>query len=174
MEGWGAVKHTYPNGQVPALETPEGKTLSQSFAIVRYLGRRHGYYPTDQDQAYEVDNLTELYADVIGKLYMPVFTQGEEAKAAAIETAFTTVNTFLTHVESVLKDSGYLVGENLNTCDFWIGGCYTNFFKNPLRYTPERWDAVLAKYPKFAAYGERFAQANAAWLNGPGRGQAPC
>jgi hypothetical protein len=40
---------------------------------------------------------------------MPVFTQGEEAKAAAIETAFTAVDTFLAHVESVLKDSGYLV-----------------------------------------------------------------
>ena len=45
MEGWGAVKHTMPNGQVPALETPEGKTLSQSQAILRFLGRKYGYYP---------------------------------------------------------------------------------------------------------------------------------
>ena len=174
MEGWGAVKNNYPNGQVPALETPEGKVLSQSQAIVRYLGRKYGYYPQDQVQAYECDNLTELYADVISKLYMPVFTQGDEAKAAAIETAFKTLEPFLEHVEGVLKESGYLVGENLNTCDFWIGGCYTNFFKNPLRYTPERWDALLAKYPKYAAYGERFSQANAAWLNSPARGMAPC
>ena len=72
---------------------------------------------------------------------MPVFTQGEDAKAAAIDTAFKTLEPFLDHVEGVLKDSGYLVGENLNTCDFWIGGSYTNFFKNPLRYTPERWEA---------------------------------
>ncbi len=52
MEGWGAVKHTYPNGQVPALETPEGKVLSQSQSILRYLGRKYGYYPQDPELAY--------------------------------------------------------------------------------------------------------------------------
>ena len=45
METWGALKHTFPNGQVPALVTPEGKTLNQSQAIVRFLGRKYGYYP---------------------------------------------------------------------------------------------------------------------------------
>ena len=44
-EEWGALKHTFPNGQVPLLVTPEGKKLSQSQAILRFLGRRHGYYP---------------------------------------------------------------------------------------------------------------------------------
>jgi hypothetical protein len=33
---------------------------------------------------------------------MPVFTQGDEAKATAIETAFKTLEPFLEHVESVL------------------------------------------------------------------------
>ena len=48
MDQWGTVKATMPNGQMPALVTPEGKTLSQSQSIVRYLGRAHGYYPQDQ------------------------------------------------------------------------------------------------------------------------------
>ena len=174
MEGWGAVKHTMPNGQCPALETPEGKVLSQSSAIVRYLGRKYGYYPTDLELAYEVDNLNELYQDVLPKLYTPVFAQGDDAKAAAIETCFKTLEPFLVHIESVLKDSGYLVGENLNTCDFWIGGLYTNLFKNQLRFTPEKWDALLAKFPKYAAYGERFSAANASWISSPARGMAPC
>jgi hypothetical protein len=42
-----------------------------------------------------------------------------------------------------LKDSFYLVRENLNTFDFWIWGFYANFFKNPLRYAPERLSAAL-------------------------------
>ena len=106
---------------------------------------------------------------------MPVFTQDPVAKVAAENTAFdTALPPFLAHVEGLLRDSGSLVGENLTTADFWIGGLYTNFFKNPLRYSPERWDALLVNYPKFAAYGERFSQANQAWLNNPARGQAPC
>jgi hypothetical protein len=51
---------------------------------------------------------------------MPVITHDEKAKAAVIETAFKTVDPFLDQIEGVLKDSFYLVRENLNTFDFWI------------------------------------------------------
>ena len=115
--------------------------------------------------------LTDTYSDVLPKLYGPVFASDAAVKEASINEAFEKhLPAFLDKIEVLLRPTGFLVGDNLTTADFWIGGMYTNFFINPLRYAPERWDATLAKYPNFAAYGQRFAEANSAWLNNPARG----
>ena len=71
---------------------------------------------------------------------------------------------FLTVIEPMCAKSKFLTGDNLTTCDFWIGGLYTNFLANPQCFAPERWAALLAKFPNFKAYGERYAEANKAFL----------
>ena len=39
-----------------------------------------------------------------------------------------------------------------------VGGLYTQFMANEhVGYAPEKWKAVLDKYPGFQAYGERLA-----------------
>merc|ERR1711865_447194 len=45
---------------IPLLVNPNGKVLASTTAIVRYLGRQHGYYPADPDKAYDVDMLLAL------------------------------------------------------------------------------------------------------------------
>lgn len=51
-------------GQIPVLELPDGKKLSQSKAILRYLGVQHGYYPiNDHYQAYLVDSFLDSVDD---------------------------------------------------------------------------------------------------------------
>ena len=72
---------------------------------------------------------------------------------------------FLTTIDPLCAKGQFLVGAKLSPADFWIGGLYTNFFTNKdCSFGKDRWGALLAKFPNFKAYGERFAAANSAWL----------
>ena len=52
-EEWGKYKPLMPGGQVPALEfSKTGKKMGQSRSMLRYLGRKFGYYPKDPLLAY--------------------------------------------------------------------------------------------------------------------------
>lgn len=44
---------------MPFLTLRDGSKLGESYAIGRYLGSVHGYYPADPRLAYEVDYLLE-------------------------------------------------------------------------------------------------------------------
>ncbi len=73
-------------GQVPMLETPDGKHLVQSWAILRYLGRQNGYYPDEALAAYYIDSTIDAVEDFFGSNNKWRFEQDEGRKAAAKET----------------------------------------------------------------------------------------
>ena len=50
-------------GQVPMLETEDGKHLVQSWSILRFLGRKYGYYPDDPETAWKVDSTIDAVED---------------------------------------------------------------------------------------------------------------
>ena len=78
---------------------------------------------------------------------------------------------FLTRIDSVCAKGQFLCGGELKCADFWIGGLYTNFFNNPdIGFAKDRWTALLAKFPNFKAYGERFSSANEKWLSSRPKG----
>ena len=58
----------FPNGQVPVV-IHNGKALNESTAILRYLGKHFGYYPTDPHEAWYADSLVDFSNDLIGKTY---------------------------------------------------------------------------------------------------------
>merc|ERR1712127_896049 len=62
FDNWPAAKPSMPNQQVPCLELPDGKKLGQSNAILRFVGMKHGYYPTDLVEAHKADELCDGYA----------------------------------------------------------------------------------------------------------------
>ena len=70
---WKAMKHTcgFPNKQVPCLELEDGTKMGQSNAIIRFLGHKLGYYPSDPMQAYLVDQHMDDYNDIIIPLCKP-------------------------------------------------------------------------------------------------------
>ena len=73
---------------------------------------------------------------------------------------------FLKEAEKVLEHGKkFLVGDSLNTCDFWIGCLYTNYLNNQdIGFGKEQFAKVRDDFPKFKAYGERFAAENEKWL----------
>ena len=64
VTNWPKVKNTFPNGQIPCLEFADGRKMGQSISMLRYLGKTHGCYPTDEFQQYECDQICDNYADL--------------------------------------------------------------------------------------------------------------
>lgn len=89
---WPEMKPTTKWGQLPVLRTPEGHDLSQSRAILRYLGgktvvggSKDPLYPGDPLKAFYVDELMDTVDDARSKL-IPTFSikdQGEKEAARA-------------------------------------------------------------------------------------------
>ena len=78
----------FPNGQLPVL-VHNGKYLNESLAMLRYVGKQFGSYPTDHLEAWYVDSLTDYVNDFIGKFYpiqMPIMNKKEFNKEESIAT----------------------------------------------------------------------------------------
>ena len=73
-------------GQVPMLETTEGKRYVQSWAILRYLGRIYGYYPNDNLLAWKIDSTIDAAEDYFSSYFKFNFESNEEKKAAFKES----------------------------------------------------------------------------------------
>lgn len=166
MDQWPAIKPTMPNGTVPILELDDGTKLCQQSAIIRYIGAVHGYYPMDPDQAIQVDILMEYANEFMGKAFPIAMIPDATAQAAAVADLFANVlPAFMGIVESKLKDGEWLVNNKLSTADFWCGQAYTNLMNNEVCYAQDKWAEAKIKYPKFAAFGEKFATENKAHLD---------
>ena len=165
ISNWPEVKASMPNGQVPVLELADGTVMGQSLAILRFVGMKFGYMPTDAMEAFHVNYLVDRFQDIGGLYYKPVFA-AEDAKEALYTQIFDdALPKFLAEIDHYCAKGSWLVGDKLSIADFTIGGFYANTFKNPACYTPERWAALAEKFPNFHAYGERFVAENEKYLS---------
>jgi len=116
---WEKVKAEYPYGKVPMLEW-EGKKLSQSFAIARYLAKQYKLTGSDDFESSKCDEYTDVVKDVL-KEVEGMWTE-EEAKKLKIKNNVLdkTVPQLFTKIESDLKTNGgkYLVGSDITWADF--------------------------------------------------------
>ena len=74
-------------GQVPMLTTEDGKHLAQSWAILRYLGRRFGYYSEDPETAWRIDSTIDAVEDFF-TAYFRVHFEADETKKEAGKQKF--------------------------------------------------------------------------------------
>lgn len=165
---WPDVKNTMPNQKLPVIEPiigqPEVK-IDQSVAISRFVAKKSGHYPRDHMTAAKCDALVDHMSEALNMFSEPIFKKGEAQEAAATALFEEKMLTFMNILEPRLDD-GWLVGDNLTVADFWAGSIYCDFFVNPnIPYGGDKWAKALEKYPKFAAYGKRFAAANKAHLS---------
>ena len=90
FDTWGALKPTMPNQQVPCLELANGKKYGQSNSILRFVGMKHGYYPTDPVQAAEADTLCDTYLDFFQKI-PSIYFAGDAAKDGLMNDLFNNI-----------------------------------------------------------------------------------
>jgi glutathione S-transferase len=63
MSGWQALKPSTPYGQLPLLSIDDQPPVTQSFAMLRYIGRLSNLYPADPVEALAVDEVCGLQED---------------------------------------------------------------------------------------------------------------
>jgi len=127
-----------PFGQVPILEIEntdaEGvvstSTVSQTSAILRYMGKKAGIYPSNDVEALKVDEYICIFDDLINPLVISLMgakkclvsdNEWTEDEKMAIRRKWgeQTLTKYLGKVEADLKtsESGWLVGDSITIAD---------------------------------------------------------
>jgi glutathione S-transferase len=158
---FGEIKSTLPFGQLPVLEIESGdgkKTvITQSSAILRYIGKMGGTYPSDALEALQVDEILGIMDDLIETLVITVGGavrnglsekewSGEEKIAIRQKWMKDSMPKFLDHLEDKLKEStsGWLVGDSITIADLRVEGNLDWINSGMLDGIPKN---VLDKYP---------------------------
>jgi len=127
-ENWPALKPTTPFGQVPLLEV-DGKVISQSRAIARFIAREHGLAGKNNVEAALADGIVDAVYDLFNLL--SAWRQEQDpAKKDAIKSKFLneTLPPALANLTKILKSNGgkYFVGSDLTWADVavahYLGG----------------------------------------------------
>ena len=142
--------------QMPTLEE-DGVILSQSMSIMRYLGREYGYYPSDSETAYWVDNLLDLFIDFRFPILKMVLTSNvklrEETMLDLLAKKHFETNFAL--FEKKLKENSsqkFFVGNSITIADFFALSLYATYIYNGKIW--ERVYKILEDYPVLKKYFE--------------------
>lgn len=125
FKDWPALKGTCPFGSLPVLELADGTRLCQSRAILRFIGKHTGLYPTDALAACKVDIIMDALEDINSKVNnvgkgLETAEKEKARKEAAlngeIKAAVAQLEAFL----STTSENGYAVGSELTIADFYV------------------------------------------------------
>ena len=163
---WPAFRDKTPFQAMPVLEV-DGKAVSQSNAINRYVGKLAGLYPKDDWQAARVDEVMDAVEDITTRIGSTIRLDDEAKKKAREELAAGPIPRFLQQLDARLKAGGgeWFVENRLTVADL---KCYllTRWLKSGvIDHVPtdivDRNAPLLAKHlervsnhPKIAAYYE--------------------
>jgi glutathione S-transferase len=122
---WPALRDKMPFQAMPVLEV-DGKVITQSNTINRYLGKLAGLYPKDDWQAALVDEVMDAVEDVSTKISNTMALEGEAKMKAREALAAGSIPRFLQQIEARLKAGGgeWFVEKRLTVADLkcflWI------------------------------------------------------
>lgn len=162
-EGWKDVRDDYEFKAVPALDI-DGKRLTQTSSIMRYIARKYGMAPEDPYQEYLVDSVCEVMQDIFMGM-MPLFRAAPEEKMAATKK-FTeeTLEVKIGYIENRLKKNSnqdYLVGDKITVADVMYLNAYYSMWLDENNKNEERnalYKAAFDKHPVFVKYIEGMRQ----------------
>ena len=82
-EEWPKLRADNPEkfefGQLPMLEV-DGVFLSQSNSLLRYLGKRFGYYPIGAYESWQADSIIDSIADLLANIIKAMSESDPEKK----------------------------------------------------------------------------------------------
>ena len=138
------------------LTTEDGKHFAQSWAILRYLGRRFGYYSEDPETAWRIDSTIDAVDDFFTS-YFKVHFEADEAKREAAKISFLTdvLPKWLLAIEKRLKNNvtpNYIVGESMTIADFTLATASFNVLFNEGNPYFKDFAPILSHHETFKAY----------------------
>jgi len=145
-------------GQVPLLEV-DGKKLVQSWAILRFLGRQHGYYPSEPETAWRIDSTIDACEDYLNSYFKFQFEKDEEKKKALWENFTKFLPTWLEAIEKRIaanENPNYIVGSKATIADFAISLIGFNLLLNEANSTYAETLPFIEKHEILKAYANHW------------------
>jgi glutathione S-transferase len=117
-QDWARLRDSMPFQALPVMEV-DGKVISQSNTINRYVGKLAGLYPKDDWQAALVDELMDAVEDISNKIGATFTLEGEAKQKAREALAAGPLARFLQQFEARLKAGGgeWFVENRLTVAD---------------------------------------------------------
>jgi glutathione S-transferase len=114
------------------LETEDGKPHCQSWAILRFLGRKYGYYPEDPVLAWKIDSTIDAAEDYFGAYFKFHFESVEDLKAQHKENWLKLLPVWVEAMEKRITKNGgkYIAGNNITIADFALASVIFNMLFN--------------------------------------------
>ncbi len=128
-----------PNGTIPTLEEPDGFTLWESNAIVRYLANRHGadgLAPADRRDYSRAESWMDwasiTFEPALSTLWLRLVLNQPTPSSVSDEALIAKVVRGLDLFAAALPADGYLLGGRLTIGDIPIGQLISRWFKLPI------------------------------------------
>ncbi len=145
---WLALKPTMPYGALPVLEH-DGRTLSQTNAILVYVGREHGLHPADSWLAAEHEAVMQSVEDLRVKMPGRPDMSEDEKRTTREEFAAGWLKTWGDTVEARVRGP-FLEGETMNVADIKLAVILRSFLAGAYDHIPA---STLNAWPKLLALG---------------------
>ena len=147
----------YPFNQLPVLEV-DGTPISQSMAIMRYLGKEHGYAPSCNLEQAQADAIVDQCQDLIDQFIWLYFTeQDPERKEKQRKNWFENkLPPAMKNFEAILKrnGTGYFVGDKITYADIGFFSLFNVYLARGKPTVPNE----FAGYPLISALYERITK----------------
>jgi len=137
---------------VPMIEMPDGKTYTQSSAVLRFAARKAGLYSQDAEAAYLIDNIIAAVDDFRTEGYKVIFLAftGNPDAAANANFKDKVLPLHFANFERILKDNDFFVGNAVTVADMTMFDVLNNFSFN-------LFPSTKANFPKLVAFHQRVA-----------------
>lgn len=140
---------------LPTMEI-DGNELTQTNAMLRYVGKQAGLYPDDDLQAFYCDEAMEAIEDLLHRIVTTFGMEGEELKAAREELVDGWITTFLKGLHELLQRGGnYFADNRLTVADLKVFVQVRALTAGTLDHVPS--DIVARLAPGLVEHMERVA-----------------
>ena len=151
------VRKSTPLGQVPILEL-DGEIITQTNAILRYVGKQIGLYPEDLLAALHCDETLDTVDGIVAQVVPTMFIENEDEKRKAREALVAgPLKVYLGRLETILKARGgeYFAGKRFSIADLKVFVWVRSLRSGILDHVPT--DLVNRVAPGVAAHCDRIA-----------------
>ena len=161
---WPALRDKTPFQAMPVLEV-DGKVITQSNTLNRYLGKLAGLYPKDDWQAALVDEVMDAVEDISTRIGNTMALEADAKKKEREALAAGPIPRFLQQIEARLKAGGgeWFVEKRLTVADLkcflWVRWLKSGALDHIPADIVDQHAPLLAKHmervknhPKIAAY----------------------
>lgn len=156
MQDWPAYRDKTPFRAMPVLEV-DGKSITQSNTLQRYIGKLAGLYPKDDWQAALCDEVMDVTEDVGARIGATMAMGADEKKKAREALAAGAITRYLEQMAARLQAGGgeWFVEKRLTVADLQVFGFVRWLRSGTLDHVPK--DLVDRVAPALVKHNERVA-----------------